>query len=101
MSDAFIVETHDHDAASGWRIDTLGTLIDQAQDAAGPNATPQDIDAAFARLAVVYIVRPLTAPTVRAHFVKLWPAIGPMAARSPASFDFIIAEFAERLSDLG
>jgi hypothetical protein len=83
-------------------FDTAQVILDAAADEAGPNATQCEIDACAARMVVRRIVNPKKAETVRHAFAVLWPSvIAPMAHTSPASFDFIISEFAERLAELG
>lgn len=95
----FIIDTGT-DRQSYGRMNYTEALLDAAQDAAGEGAAQDEIDAALAKLIVKDIVAPKTSKTVRMHFARYWPIIAPMADTAPASFDYVIQEFAERLSEL-
>lgn len=82
------------------RMNYTEALLDAAHDAAGDGAAQDEIDAELAKLIVKDIVSPKTSKTVRLHFARYWPIIAPMADTAPASFDYVIEEFAERLSEL-
>jgi hypothetical protein len=82
-------------------VDKVQVIIDHAQGECGPDATVNDLDSVIARLILPAICNPKRPATVRAHLVQYWPIIAPMAGRSPESFDFILTEFAERISELG
>ena len=88
------------DALVYGRINHCEALMDAAQDSLPHDAAQEDIDAALAKLIVADLIAPKTAKTARMHFARYWPLIGAMAATSPASFDFVIQEFAERLAEL-
>lgn len=81
-------------------VDKVQVLRDAAADMLPPGADQGDIDAQVARLIVLDLNKPRRAETVRAHFRTLWPLVAELADRSPASFDFVIQEFAERLAEL-
>ena len=83
------------------KINYCEAVLDAARDSVAHDATQDEIDAALAKQIVRDLIAPKTSKTVRAHFARYWPLIAPMAATAPASFDFVIQEFAERLSELG
>lgn len=82
------------------RIDYCQALQDAALDSLPEDAAPEDVCAALAKLIVADLLAPKTAKTARAHFVRYWPLIADMAHTAPASFDWLITEFAERLGEL-
>lgn len=99
---SFQIETGaDFDRPQYGKINYCEALLDAAKDSVAHDAAQEDIDAALAKLIVTDLVTPKTAKTVRMHFARYWPLIAPMAATAPASFDWIIQEFAERLAELG
>ncbi len=79
------------------QIDYCQAIQDAAQDAAGPDASQEEIDAELAKLIVLDLTAPKTAKTARAHFARYWPLIQGLA---PASYDFVLQEYAERLAEL-
>ena len=83
----------------GWEVRVAEIIADTAADRAGPNATAEEI----AMQAVPLIIRKFwdakKPETVRAHLLKMWPLIAPMATAAPDSFDKILTEFAERASE--
>ncbi len=79
------------------QIDYLQALQDAALDSLPPDADPQDVSAALARLIVADLLKPKRADTARQHFARYWPLIRDMP---PASYDFVILEYAERLAEL-
>lgn len=95
---AFVIDTG-VPAFSAPNVDKLQVLRDAAADMLPPDADQSEIDAAVARMIVLDLNKPKRADTVRAHFRTLWPLVAEMADRSPASHDFIITEYAERLSE--
>lgn len=98
---SFVIDTGADRASYGLgQIDYAQAMLDAAQDAVAADATQEEIDAALAKLIVLDLTAPKTAKTARAHFARYWPLIAPMAHTAPASFDFIIQEFAERLAEL-
>jgi hypothetical protein len=88
------------DYATHGRINYCEALLDAAKDALPDDAAQEEIDAQLARLIVTDLVTPKTAKTARRHFARYWPLIAEMAETSPASFDHILTEFAERLGEL-
>ena len=98
---SFTIDTgNDYGGIGRGRIDYCQALQDAAQDSLPHDADQEEIDAALAKLIVMDLVAPKTAKTVRMHFARYWPLIAPMAHTAPASFDFIIENFAERLGEL-
>lgn len=98
---SFSIDTgSDFDPPQYGRIDYCQALQDAALDSLPHDAAQDEIDAALAKLIVHDLLTPKTAKTVRMHFARYWPLIGAMAATSPASFDFIIEQLAERLGEL-
>ena len=91
----------DFDRPAYGRINYTEALLDAAKDSLPENADQDEIDAALAKLIVTDLVTPKTAKTVRAHMIRYWPLVAQMASTSPASFDHIIENFAERLAELG
>lgn len=97
----FVIDTGpSHASYSLGSIDYTQAMLDAAHDAAPANATQEEIDAALAKLIVIDLTAPRTAKTARAHLLRYWPLIAPMAHTAPASFDWILTEFAERLAEL-
>lgn len=78
-------------------IDYCQALLDAAQDAQSEDCTQEELDAELAKLIVMDLTAPKTAKTARAHFARYWPLIQRLA---PASYDHVIQEYAERLSEL-
>lgn len=98
---SFTIDTGDDYGGIGrGRIDYCQALQDAAQDSLPHDADQEEIDAALAKLIVSDLLKPKRADTARAHFARYWPLIAPMAHTAPASFDFIIENFAERLGEL-
>ena len=98
---SFTIDTGDDYGGIGrGRIDYCQALQDAAQDSLPHDADQDEIDAALAKLIVSDLLKPKRADTARAHLLRYWPLIAPMAHTAPASFDFIIENFAERLGEL-
>jgi hypothetical protein len=93
----FVIDTGTEDRPQYGRIDYCQALQDAALDSLPPDAGQEDIDAALAKLIVADLVAPKTAKTVRMHFARYWTLVAPMA---PASHDFVIENYAERLAEL-
>lgn len=85
------------DALVYGRINYTEALLDAAKDSLPHDADQDEIDAALARLIVADLIAPKTAKTVRLHFARYWPLISAMA---PASHDYVIENYAERLAEL-
>jgi len=99
---SFAIDTgSDFDRPQYGKINYCEALLDAAKDSVAEDAAQDEIDEALAKLIVKDLVAPKTSKTVRAHFARYWPLIAPMIGTAPASFDHVIQEFAERLSDLG
>ena len=81
------------------QFDYCQIMLDGVTDSMPANATQAEIDAGLARAIVVDLNQPKRGDTVRNHFIRYWPLVWPMADRSPASFDFVMQEFAERLAE--
>lgn len=79
------------------QIDYCQALMDAAQDAVAEDCTQEELDAELAKLIVTDLTAPKTAKTARTHFARYWPLIQRLA---PASYDHVIQEYAERLSEL-
>lgn len=79
------------------QIDYAQALLDAAQDALPEGCDQEELDAMLAKLIVMDLTAPKTAKTARAHFARYWPLIQRLA---PASYDHVIQEYAERLSEL-
>ena len=79
-----------------WRVNVAEIIMDAASDAAGDNATPEEIAMHAVPLIVAKFWDAKKPETVRAHLLKMWPIIAPMAYAAPDSFDTILTEFAER-----
>lgn len=79
------------------QIDYCQALLDAAQDSVSDDATQEELDAELAKLIVMDLTAPKTAKTARMHFARYWPLIQRLA---PASYDHVIQEYAERLSEL-
>lgn len=84
------------DAPAYGRIDYCQALQDAARDSLPHDAGEEDVAAALAKLIVADLLKPKRADTVRQHFARYWPLI---AGLPPASYDFVILEFAERLAE--
>ena len=80
-------------------IDTAQIIADAAADAAGHNATPEEIGIELARLVIAQLWKSKKPETVRRHLCKLWPIIAPLARTSPDAFDRILQEFSERSNE--
>jgi hypothetical protein len=94
----FVIDTGSHDPMRGaWRVERVQIIADHARDAVGFDAAPEVYHAEVAKLIRADVMAPKKAETARAHFLALWPLIAPMAREAPASFDFILQEFAEHL----
>jgi hypothetical protein len=81
------------------RIDTAQIIADAAADAAGPDATPEEIGIELAKLIAMQLWEVKKPETVRRKFCTLWPIIQPLATTAPDSFDQILTEFAERANE--
>ena len=79
------------------RLDSIGWDILESLPL---DATQAQIDGAIAQVVMGDLRTPKRLDTVRRHLVALWPMIAPLALSSPASFDEIMSEYAERVSDL-
>lgn len=79
------------------QIDYLQAMQDAALDSLPHGAAPEDVAAALAKLIVSDLVKPKRADTARQHFARYWPLVRDMP---PASYDFVIIEYAERLAEL-
>lgn len=93
---SFVIDTGDTHESVGWKVNVAEIIMDTAEDAAGPNATAEEIAMHAVPLIVAKFWDAKKPETVRAHLVKLWPIIAPMAHTAPDSFDKILSEFAER-----
>ena len=78
------------------RIDYCQAVEDAARDSLPPDADQDQIDAALAKLIVSDLLKPKRADTARTHFARYWPLIQGL---TPASYDFVFQEFAERLAE--
>lgn len=85
------------DAPQYGRIDYCQALQDAARDSLPHDADEDEVAAALAKLIVADLLKPKRAETARVHFARYWPLI---AGLPPASYDFVILEFAERLAEL-
>jgi len=95
----FEIDTGDHDPMRGYgRIDAAQIIMDAAADAAGQDSTEEEIAIRAVPLITAKFWKAKKPETVRAHFLKLWTIIAPMAHTAPDSFDAILTEFAERSS---
>lgn len=96
----FIIDTGaSFDTPQYGRIDYCQALQDAARDSLPHDADDGEVAAALAKLIVADLLAPKTAKTARMHFARYWPLIAEMAVTAPASFDFVITEFAERLGE--
>lgn len=84
------------DAVSYGRINYCQALQDAARDSMPHDADEEDVAAALAKLIVADLLKPKRADTARQHFARYWPLI---AGLPPASYDFVILEYAERLAE--
>lgn len=82
-----------------WRVNVAEIIMDSASDAAGPDATAEEIAMHAVPLIVAKFWSAKKPETVRAHMLKMWPVIAAMAHTAPDSFDEILQEFAERSND--
>jgi len=80
-------------------LDHCEALQDAARDSLPPDADPEEIAAALAKLIVADLMKPKRAETARQHFARYWPLVDEMRLAAPASYDFIIFEYAERLAE--
>lgn len=80
-------------------IDRADIVMLAATDAANSD-DPQDIAQEAGKMIVRYFWDAKKPDTVRRHLKTLWPIIAPMAETAPATFDHILTEFAERLSEI-
>lgn len=78
------------------RIDYCQALEDAARDSLPHDADPEEVAAALAKLIVADLLKPKRAETARQHFARYWPLT---VALPPASYDFVIIEYAERLAE--
>lgn len=97
---AFVIDTGVEDRMRGYgRIDGAQIIMDAAQDAAGDNATPEEIAISAVPLIVSKFWDAKKPETVRRHLLSLWPIIAPMATTAPDSFDRVLSEFTERATE--
>jgi len=80
-------------------LDHCQALQDAAQDSLPPDADPEEIAIALAKLIIADLLKPKQAKTARQHFARYWPLVDEMRLTAPASYDFIIFEYAERLAE--
>ena len=85
-----------NDAPAYGKLNYCEALLDAAKDSVPHDAAQEDVDAALAKLIVADLLKPKRAETARQHFARYWPLIQPM---DPASYDFVIQEYAERLAE--
>ena len=93
---SFTIDTGDTHSPTGWKVNVAEIIMDTASDRAGENATPEEVAIAAVPLIVAKLWDAKKPETVRAHLVKMWPIIAPMATTAPDSFDAILTEYAER-----
>ena len=93
---AFHIDTGDTHQSGGWKVNVAEIIMDTASDIAGENATQEEIAIAAVPLIVAKFWDAKKPETVRAHLLKMWPIIAPMATTAPDSFDRILQEYAER-----
>ncbi len=79
-------------------IDRADIVMQAAMDAADSD-DPQAIAQEAGKLVIRYFWDAKRPDTVRRHLLTMWPVVAPMAATAPATFDHIMTEFAERLSE--
>jgi hypothetical protein len=84
-------------APSYGQIDYLQAMQDAALDSLPEDAAPEDVSAALAKLIISDLLKPKRADTARQHFARYWPLIRDL---HPASYDFVLIEYAERLAEL-
>lgn len=93
----FQIDTGDDYGGIGrGRIDHCQALEDAARDSLPHDADPEEVAAALAKLIVADLLKPKRAETARQHFARYWPLT---VALPPASYDFVIIEYAERLAE--
>ena len=78
------------------RVHVAEIIMDTARDAAGHGASEEEVCIHAKTLIVSKFWDAKKPETVRAHLLKMWPIIAPMAQIAPDTFDAIISEFAER-----
>jgi len=96
---SFQIDTGDTRATNWGQIDTAAIIANAAADAAGYDATPEQIGIELAHLVVKRLWESKKPETVRRHLCSLWPIIAPLATTSPDAFDRILTEFAERATE--
>ena len=74
----------------------MDTILDSVPPGLDQVAAQRFIDAAILRHALSEITGPKKLDTARRHLLSMWPMIAPLAVRSPADFDAILLEYAER-----
>lgn len=94
---SFEIDTGTDAMRGAWRVNKTEIIADAARDQVGDGASPAEYHAAVARLIRDDLLAPRKAETARAHFLGLWSLIAPMASEAPASFDWLVLEFAEHL----
>ena len=80
-------------------LDVVNIMADAAYDAAGPDASAEEVGMELCKLIAARLWASKKPETVRRHFCNLWPIIAPLATTAPDAFDAILTEFAERASD--
>jgi len=96
----FKIDTGARESGGGvGRFDYCQIMLDGIADECEPGASQDVLDAALAKAIVRDLNKPKRDDTVRGHFIRYWPIIAAMSERSPASFDFVMQEFAERLAE--
>lgn len=95
----FAIDTGDTRESVGWKVNVAEIIMDTATDLAGDNATAEDIAIQAVPLIVSKFWDAKKPETVRAHVLKMWPIIAPMAETAPDCFDKILTEFAERATE--
>lgn len=95
---AFQIDTGVDPMRGAWRVNKVEIIMDAARDLVGDHADNAEYHAAVARLVHQDVLSPRKPETARSHMLALWPLVAAMATEAPASFDWLIAEFAEHLS---
>lgn len=93
---SFVINTGEAYAPQYGRIDYCQALQDAARDSMPHDADEEDVAAALAKLIVADLLKPKRADTMRQHFARYWPLI---TGLPPASYDYVIFEYAERLAE--
>lgn len=81
--------------------DVCEIISNAVADALSEDASQAQVDDLAAQMIIGDLRGPKTLKTVRAHMLRLWPLIAPLADREPELFDQIILEFAEIATSLG